>query len=1032
MATEIGIILYFSVLQTIKNLLIPVLLLIYLSDLSTPIVANLEDSSTLKSAWFNSERILSTEPTIFHYPITLPTEKSEEKLLEIWETDGVPTSSTLVESTPEKPPPLVNSKLIKHVAYRDLSSNHYPSSSPKYPPQIPSYPPPSRTGFFTPPLPPEYLNPFAGKPTLRGSNSESNNHNARRPVPPPPIFRPPYENKERVPLPPPDFMVPEVKPSGKKALNTPSRPNSHHISDSAYKDLMNTNGNSNNGSFSKDSSSVRQTNDTDFDFVPILQYPSVTRILSGSSGRKHDIPEFGDRYSGPNSRHGHHNYEHMSKSLPNIRKDISFLPNIPREGTPKPPEIFRLPEKTNHVSEAAPPSSSSSSSTTTTTTPKKAQEVTSADLPKAMENGTKSVHQEETEKSNVAEVYNPAEEQHPPEDDLDRDSESHKVNDKNALYLWVVAWDIHVYLIASLFTLLCIYAIYNLILMKFYKHLLSRPYYIGIHVIIALIGILRSVYLFHDAYNTTRSYPEPISHLLLNITCPLITTAFGIMFLYLIKTADVSLFNSNLLKHPIFLILMSLSHLALCVCLDVTSDLTFDVSGTKYLPLVCQCIYIFFCVILGGSYLYIYKTLASAASRKQVEMFGSLYTTTSDLHKNRPAALCLAIRITLAVAMLVLLMAAVQVYGIFGVPVGLHDSYSFLDSQNQNMQRWVWWAYHFSVRLIEIAICYLLTWAAMQRLHNEVDEKETNSQNSTTGLALFPCGPCRNAEENIDDIYPAVCNTNQAIHNYSLRTGKKVYDDSFPLNNIGNDLAKTPIPTFENPDHVNNSYDRRKTKRHNGNLPWHLNQNQPNNYDEIGPGSEIIEIKDALTRKGLASLNRSDSDASRNSHLPAHVSYESIGYHSGNFQNRMGIDNGHFDYEKDSNSDHGSNLSKTDSHCFDSEAYSSNRGSFTMGNKKMHRNHDRSSHNMKKSGTLMAFPPGEKRRVTSRDGVQTLREGRDRERQSPNSMLVDENGFVRFRSLADAERISEENFRRSGHSKKSLPRKLGNEERIPR
>lgn len=32
---------------------------------------------------------------------------------------------------------------------------------------VPSYAPPGRA-FFTPPLPPEYRNPFADKPTLRG------------------------------------------------------------------------------------------------------------------------------------------------------------------------------------------------------------------------------------------------------------------------------------------------------------------------------------------------------------------------------------------------------------------------------------------------------------------------------------------------------------------------------------------------------------------------------------------------------------------------------------------------------------------------------------------------------------------------------------------------------------------------------------------------------------------------------------------------------------------------------------------------
>lgn len=132
---------------------------------------------------------------------------------------------------------------------------------------------------------------------------------------------------------------------------------------------------------------------------------------------------------------------------------------------------------------------------------------------------------------------------------------------------------------------------------------------------------------------------------------------------------------------------------------------------------------------------------------------------------------------------------------------------------------WLWWAYQSSVRVIELAVCGLLVWAAATRLPAE-DEKGSTAANSTTGFALFPCAPCRQPEDHADDIYPAVCSTNQAIHNYSLRTGKKLYDDAFPLNTL---------------------------EKRNGNMSW-------NNYDEIGPGSEVVEVKDALTRTGLTTL----------------------------------------------------------------------------------------------------------------------------------------------------------------------------------
>ena len=85
-----------------------------------------------------------------------------------------------------------------------------PSFTTPAPHEEPSYIPPIRS-FFTPPLPPEYANPFADKPTLRGSNSEGGISQAgRRPVPPP--ARSP-SGRDRIPLRPPD-LVPNLERDG--------------------------------------------------------------------------------------------------------------------------------------------------------------------------------------------------------------------------------------------------------------------------------------------------------------------------------------------------------------------------------------------------------------------------------------------------------------------------------------------------------------------------------------------------------------------------------------------------------------------------------------------------------------------------------------------------------------------------------------------------------------------------------------------------------------------------------------------------
>lgn len=81
-----------------------------------------------------------------------------------------------------------------------------PPTVPMYSGDMPSYSPPARS-FFTPPLPPGYQMPFADKPTLRGTNSDTGIVNTgsfvnRRPIPPPSLM----PGHERIPYRPPDLV----------------------------------------------------------------------------------------------------------------------------------------------------------------------------------------------------------------------------------------------------------------------------------------------------------------------------------------------------------------------------------------------------------------------------------------------------------------------------------------------------------------------------------------------------------------------------------------------------------------------------------------------------------------------------------------------------------------------------------------------------------------------------------------------------------------------------------------------------------
>nr|CAD7266119.1 unnamed protein product [Timema shepardi] len=526
----------------------------------------------------------------------------------------------------------------------------------------PSYVPPIRASF-TPPLPPGYGNPFADKPTLRGSNSDGallGVGGGRHPVPPPP--RPP-QPRERIPLRPPDLVVSSERdsapPDRKKPLNTPSF-NRSPEAPLGELEILGVN--------------ARPANDTDFNFDPLLHQPSVSRILSGSNGRRQELPDILRR----------------PDSFPKIHLDVL------KKDPPQPPP---------------PP-------------PNKETSVSVADSPSQPETAT----------------------------------------GNGVLGRWRFLWDLHVYLTAGLFTALAVCALVNIVRVNVCKRLMSRGYHVTLHVLLLSVGVLRSFYLFYDAYNLNDSFPEPVSRLLLNAVSPLISSVFVVLFLFLLQAAHVNVLSVRL-QRPALAGSFSLAHVALCAGLDAAAG------AAPFLPLVCQSLFIAVCLCLGLAYLYAFRLLTKAAVRKQEDVFGGGFTSV----KRRPA-LVTAVNVTLAAAVCALLLASVQLYGIFGLYRSLHLPES-----------WQFWGYHLCVRLLELAVCFLLYWAGVQPPERGPDHEEKGSQSS--GFALFRCGGACAAgtpqsSEAADDIYPAVCVTNQAIHDYTARTGKKVYDDAFPLSNF--------------------------------------------------------------------------------------------------------------------------------------------------------------------------------------------------------------------------------------------------------
>lgn len=614
------------------------------------------------------------------------------------------SQSTVHSTTPSQ---VVTSSTTSFMPYQITFSR---ATSQPHPHELPSYAPPPRA-LFTPPLPPEYANPFADKPTLRGTNIDAHS-NMRRPIPPPSLT----PVHERIPIKPPDLIEDTTKSLDKTNKRDKSQ-------DSLIKDSVEMSDRDSN------------TNGT-INFVPSLHFTSISRILSGSNGRKQDIPEI------------------LLKPIP-----TKVPQNRDTTKVSKKDSMIPFQEKSSHAIQP-----SSTVSTVVTQEYKREDSTINDEYYDTWKknNEVYKTHVINTDESrfDYPQTHQPA----TPSKLPGLDENASNIQTIPVKLVWKIAWSLHVYITASLFTLIALFSVYKIVRYNDATNLLTQTYFLAIHLLLTLVCTLRCFYLFYDAYNLGKSLPEVVSRILMFLPSSLLTAAFATLILFMSR-CSTSLHQSKL-SNPAFLILAFIIHITLCLSLHVSSHVIGYSDESKILPLICRCIFIIICITLGLCYMYVYRVI-----RSQLNFTGSKSMNEHVATDITISSLNTAITTTFSTALLFILMGFLQLYGIFGVPVQLQPFAP------------VWWGWEFSVRLTELAMCSLLAWvSSLSQYH--LREKQIQQHVINSGFALFPCGNSTSTE-NIDDaLYPAICSTNQAIQNYTLRTGKQVYDDSFPLNTL--------------------------------------------------------------------------------------------------------------------------------------------------------------------------------------------------------------------------------------------------------
>ncbi|KAH8320123.1 hypothetical protein KR067_007315, partial [Drosophila pandora] len=716
-----------------------------------------------------------------------------------------------------------------------------PPTIPMYPGDIPSYSPPSRT-FFTPPLPPEYQNPFADKPTLRGSNNEGLLTINRRPIPPPSLM----PSQDRIPIRPPELSgnsndlilpssedasyvnggfnnkksyssnsefgtAPDVNGLDKKNnLNTPARASSEEL---VNQKLLNTRG--------SESQNLDSLN-------PIKKQevlPNIRRIL-GSNGNNGDIPAvllkqvtqrpIPSIRQPPSSpivlidtslkKDDHFGGDHASGASQNINQSK----NIPGH--------FDFYDKANQ---------------STGTTPSAAAAIGDASATSLSYATTNAGDLEKTSKISTEKVSEAS--------SGSRDGGAAAAA-ASAHTTWTWAWNIHIYLSVVLFTILSVYLFYKLLTYNKLTHLFTQSYFLCINLTLIVICIMRIFFLCFDAYNIHGTFNIFSAELLLNLPSTFLTVAFSVLILFLfLKSLNHKNNRYSALIRPLTVVVGCGVHVLLCVTLHYVESYTLRnqhlyfqqqqqqqyfrrqqhyyqqnqaiTPGTpstlaslaqppRVLTLICQIIYIFICLSLGFLYLYLYRILKRILrSKSQNYIHG---------YQN----LSYAIHITIATALLFVLMAGLQIFGAICISTSRQTNIFDVD--------WLQWGYQFSLRLLEISLIALISWVTGLKTnvgHNSQNvangearvaggnvsamgaygqtENSTNNvireKNISNGIGnhnsnvtnfFLPC-TSSSSQEHFDTDYPAICNTNTNLHTYTMRTGKLIYDDSYALNTIG-------------------------------------------------------------------------------------------------------------------------------------------------------------------------------------------------------------------------------------------------------
>ncbi|XP_071531974.1 uncharacterized protein [Panulirus ornatus] len=337
------------------------------------------------------------------------------------------------------------------------------------------------------------------------------------------------------------------------------------------------------------------------------------------------------------------------------------------------------------------------------------------------------------------------------------------------------AWVVHVYCAAGLYSLLALMALFWLARVHAVTHLLPRGYYITLHLLMFLAAFLRCVHLFHDPYGAERRLPVALSAVVEETGWPCLTAALAVVVLAVVRAWRCPRLLPRKPHAPLALALLTAAHLFASVAAHLTSALLPEHAGP--LRAAARAVTAAWGGAVGiGGFLSVWR-VGRATGRHPGLLLVRLGRSPLEgsLPPRHPrVALFRGSHLTLVASFLQVVLAGLHMYAL----VGPHYIFDLPPSYP-----WHWLAYQSACRVLEVLMWVLLGVTSSLTVGGS-SGKRHNQKGEMRLLSVFSCKRCGSCssvatQDKVDEVFPAVCQTNQAVRNFTLQAcGKGVYQEA--------------------------------------------------------------------------------------------------------------------------------------------------------------------------------------------------------------------------------------------------------------